>query len=311
MPATGHLRSVPLANKPPSKVSISLRRSRFEFVNRSALFTDSLMECISSLISFDGAKRVYKISAAQSSSLFNGIVTRTNPASAKINGSLGRKLNFTLVEAGQDPVVIYSSIDLNSIPFELFFPGRLLMRTPFLSSLLHAPRKGPPVLRPTVVRCGAESFKLSRGRTLDIVSDVVAAIGGHQSCSKSRSDRTSHLTSELFKSGRTTDKYQAEWPFAHICDVIPDAPDLVILTYADLAEVSESVRQMFARFPDAFFMFVPGRCVKQAFQVIAKIFMKYRAGNGWPFRGPFQFVMSLQWTLQQILQVPIPVHGHK
>jgi hypothetical protein len=115
----------------------------------------------------------------------------------------------------------------------------------------------------------------------------------------------------LFKSGKTTDRYQAEWPFAHICDVISSAPDLVILTYADLAEVSDSIRQMFARFPDTFFMFIPGRYVRQAFHLMAKVFRKYGAGSGRSFRGPFQFVMSLQWTLQRILQVPIPVHGHK
>jgi hypothetical protein len=146
---------------------------------------------------------------------------------------------------------------------------------------------------------------------LDIVSDVIAALGGDQSCSRSRSDRTDHLTSELFKSGKITDRYQAEWPFAHICNVMSDTPDLVVLTYADLAEVSESVRQMFARFPDAFFMFVPGWYVKQAFHVMSKVFRKYRVGRSQPFTGPFQFVMSLQWTLQRILRVPIPVHGHK
>jgi hypothetical protein len=60
MPSTGHLRSVPLAHKQPSKISMSFRKSRCEFVNRSALFADSLIECISNLISFDGAKKVYR-----------------------------------------------------------------------------------------------------------------------------------------------------------------------------------------------------------------------------------------------------------
>jgi hypothetical protein len=39
MPSTGHLRSVPLADKQPSKISMSFRKSRCEFVNRSDFFS--------------------------------------------------------------------------------------------------------------------------------------------------------------------------------------------------------------------------------------------------------------------------------
>jgi hypothetical protein len=313
-----------------SQIVVTNKSIQYHFTTRSSLFSDSFIEQIANLINFDrkatrSVTNRCKVAEMSASSFFGTVFDDVPPSPTKPCPALGRhiEVGFSVVKVDK-PIVICASVDLNSIPFEWFFPRKTVVRIPFYSSLLlRVPRHGRVTMpRAVVLRNVGETFKAASLRAIDVVGEMMCTIGGgDRQTPTNQCDRTLPLTSQLFKSGKDTGVYQKKWQFAEICHECPAQPGFFVFTYADLAESNIGLIDLFSRFPFAFFMFVPGSCVKEAFHIIGNVYRcrhkkspasvrKGAANEALPFDSDLDFIVSLQGTLQRILKAAVPVFAH-
>jgi hypothetical protein len=137
----------------------------------------------------------------------------------------------------------------------------------------------------------------------------------------------------LFSSKLENANYAAKYPFCDFFDVGQDLGGsgtdfaLYLFTYGDFCEMPLFVYELLARFPFAFFMFIPAQFVREAFALLTPIFERQarRAHFSWEAQGravsekelrlltmqmavgsvPYDFITLLQGTLMNALGCPV------
>jgi hypothetical protein len=301
-----------------------MQRPDCSFRTGSNLIAPAVAELIAELIHFDGAAaKARPRLGTLPADIFGDIFANHPPARTDAIKANRQGEGFLRVRVDQPPILLIASVDLGTLPFEMFFPDKLVVRAPSYSSLVlrlaAVPSSVIPV--PVLLRHPLDSFKAACGRAVDVVGYVM-----HDLCDgpavppAAPGERYSPLASILFKAGKTTDAVQKKWQFARVIEQAPKWSEFFIFSYADLAEMNAPLRGVLGAFPAAFCMFVPGAYMKEAFQILAKLYrLSGRMGGKGatlsltqqtPFETTYQFIVSIQRMLMRLLKVPIPLFVH-
>jgi hypothetical protein len=199
-------------------------------------------------------------------------------------GFFSRALRGTIasIEPSPKPVVLFMSADVAALPIELLFPRHSVIRGwAFARFLLH-PRVSNSALRTVAYRWKARKdylLECAATRTAEAVSTLISGCGPAVPFlpAVSGSERALPFPFPLFSSRMENAAYASKYPFCDFCDLSSEAiPNqefsLHIFTYGDFCEMSATVHDFVTRFPSAFFMFIPGQFVREAFALLSAIF---------------------------------------
>jgi hypothetical protein len=199
-------------------------------------------------------------------------------------GFFSRALRGTLlsIEPSPKPVVFFASADLAALPVELLFPRNAVVRGwAFARFLLH-PRASNAPLRAVVYRWRARKeylLECAAQRTAEAVATLVSGCGPAPPFlpAVSGAERAMPFPFPLFSSRMENAAYASKYPFCDFCDLSSEAMPgqefaLHIFTYGDFCEMSATVHDFVTRFPSAFFLFIPGQFVREAFAILSAIF---------------------------------------
>ena len=348
VPSTGALRKVPLINtaSPPKPFVFTHQKTPISLTTQSSLFTSNLLRYIAKLISFDPKERLkpqpkYQSELASASQAlfgddFSDFAIDVFPDNYSFGGThlfgKSRRGALLTLDAGERPVIVAASADLQILPFDAMLPNALTICCPFFSYMILKTPPAPHECIPRVVSCQCTDDPAPRvvealhALFCDVCAHPAAVVPEVGKCRRSLCFQCP--LAACFEQGELPRKF----PFCDFVDVLPNsfpkmlnmAPALFVFTYADWCEMLALVQRLLAEHPASYFMFVPALVMKEAFREMKYIFERHtqrfefaKGKNGANSerhielkKNTFKFVTTLKLTLQKKLKVPIPLIAH-
>ena len=185
---------------------------------------------------------------------------------------------------------------------------------------------------PIIIRKRGD-FETSTMRSIDLLRSIIISCGGAFRTAPEfvpKYERDYLYMCPAFLSGKDTNYYQQKYPFCtiyeheSITDELNVASTLFLLSYADLAENHDTLRKLSMDYPSSFFMFIPGQVFKESLKTMKLIFERQKKRKAFTLgkkddihladhvrlsKVPFEFITSLQLTLSNAMNCPIPLIG--
>jgi hypothetical protein len=244
--------------------------------------------------------------------------------------SRSAKGSLASICTSDQPMIFITSADLRALPLEFMFPKHLVLRACNFVQLMLKPNAKLPVVKPVVCRQKVADLESASRRRCEAVEHFLQGCGSGGAFLPyiGPSGRSAPLPFPLFSSARDTGSYRSKYPFCEIVELSQEnlldrVTGLYIFTYADFCEMPKMLQKMIAKYPFAYYMFIPAMHVKEAFTAMVAIFerqqkrVEYAAkeakadGDVNFFRHclltkvPFDFITILQGTLMDALGCPI------
>lgn len=174
-------------------------------------------------------------------------------------------------------------------------------------------------------------FEISTTRSLDLIkSIIISCYGAYRAAPEYvyKNERDSIYMCPAFLSGKETSYYSQKYPFCSIYDneIISDelnvSSTLFLLSYADLCENHDLMRNLSMNYPSSSFLFIPSQIFKEALKNMKLIFERQKKRKEFILgkkndpnlkdhirlaKVPFEFITTLQLTLSNSLNCPIPL----